>query len=80
MLCEALMVWLGIGESSKVVLIFYTAVFIVTVNTSAGVMSVSESKLRAASTCSAADASPRPACSRSTFRRRRGRRRCSRCS
>ncbi|MDH6626200.1 taurine transport system permease protein [Streptomyces sp. LBL] len=41
-------VWLGIGESSKVVLIFYTAVFIVTVNTSAGVMSVSESKLRAA--------------------------------
>lgn len=41
-------VWLGIGESSKVVLIFYTAVFIVTVNTSAGVMAVSESKLRAA--------------------------------
>ncbi|MGW2509099.1 ABC transporter permease [Streptomyces scopuliridis] len=41
-------VWLGIGESSKVVLIFYTAVFIVTLNTSAGVMAVSESKVRAA--------------------------------
>ncbi|GGZ01760.1 ABC transporter permease [Streptomyces poonensis] len=41
-------VWLGIGETSKVVLIFYMAVFIVTLNTSAGVMAVDESKLRAA--------------------------------
>jgi taurine transport system permease protein len=41
-------VWLGIGESSKVVLIFYTAVFIVTLNTIAGVLSVNEAKLRAA--------------------------------
>ncbi|WP_329577763.1 ABC transporter permease [Streptomyces sp. NBC_01361] len=46
-------VWLGIGESSKVVLIFYTAVFIVTLNTSAGVMSVNESKLRAAASLGA---------------------------
>lgn len=46
-------VWLGIGESSKVVLIFYTAVFIVTLNTSAGVMAVSESKLRAAASLGA---------------------------
>ncbi|MEW9552038.1 ABC transporter permease [Nonomuraea sp. NPDC050783] len=41
-------VWLGIGESSKVVLIFYTSVFIVTLNTIAGVLSVNETKLRAA--------------------------------
>jgi taurine transport system permease protein len=41
-------VWFGIGESSKVVLIFYTSVFIVTLNTVAGVLAVSESKLRAA--------------------------------
>ncbi|MGW6403707.1 ABC transporter permease [Streptomyces sp. NPDC055134] len=46
-------VWLGIGESSKVVLIFYTAVFIVTLNTSAGVMAVSEAKLRAAASLGA---------------------------
>ncbi|MCX4458254.1 ABC transporter permease [Streptomyces sp. NBC_01340] len=46
-------VWLGIGESSKVVLIFYTAVFIVILNTSAGVMAVSESKLRAAASLGA---------------------------
>lgn len=46
-------VWLGIGESSKVVLIFYTAIFIVTLNTIAGVLSVSESKLRAAASLGA---------------------------
>ncbi|MFJ8925236.1 ABC transporter permease [Streptomyces sp. NPDC102364] len=46
-------VWLGIGESSKIVLIFYTAVFIVTLNTSAGVMAVNESKLRAAASLGA---------------------------
>ncbi|GLZ07927.1 ABC transporter permease [Actinomadura sp. NBRC 104412] len=46
-------VWLGIGESSKVVLIFYTAVFIVTLNTIAGVLSVNESKLRAAASLGA---------------------------
>lgn len=41
-------VWLGIGEASKVVLIFYTSVFIVTLNTIAGVLSVNETRLRAA--------------------------------
>ncbi|GLW74665.1 ABC transporter permease [Kitasatospora phosalacinea] len=46
-------VWLGIGETSKVVLIFYTAVFIVTLNTSAGVMAVNESKVRAAASLGA---------------------------
>ncbi|MFI0238592.1 ABC transporter permease [Streptomyces sp. NPDC016845] len=46
-------VWLGIGETSKVVLIFYTAVFIVTLNTSAGVMVVNENKLRAAASLGA---------------------------
>ncbi|MFI0448832.1 ABC transporter permease [Actinomadura sp. 6N118] len=46
-------VWLGIGESSKVVLIFYTSVFIVTLNTIAGVLSVGESKLRAAASLGA---------------------------
>jgi taurine transport system permease protein len=46
-------VWLGIGEASKVVLIFYTSVFIVTLNTIAGVLSVNESKLRAATSLGA---------------------------
>jgi taurine transport system permease protein len=41
-------IWLGVGESSKVVLIFYTTVFIVTLNTIAGVLAVDESKVRAA--------------------------------
>lgn len=41
-------VWFGIGETSKIVLIFYTSVFIVTINTMAGAMSVEESRLRAA--------------------------------
>jgi taurine transport system permease protein len=46
-------VWFGIGESSKVVLIFYTSVFIVTLNTIAGVLAVNESKLRAAASLGA---------------------------
>ncbi|MDT3441960.1 ABC transporter permease [Pseudofrankia sp. BMG5.37] len=41
-------VWFGIGETSKIVLIFYTSVFIVTINTIAGVLAIDESKLRAA--------------------------------
>ncbi len=41
-------VWFGIGETSKIVLIFYTSVFLVTINTIAGVMAINESKLRAA--------------------------------
>ena len=41
-------IWMGPGEASKVALIFYTTVFIVTLNTIAGVLSVSELRLRAA--------------------------------
>ncbi len=38
----------GIGETSKVVLIFYTSVFIVTVSTIAATVSISDNKLQAA--------------------------------
>jgi NitT/TauT family transport system permease protein len=41
-------IWLGPGEASKVALIFYTTVFIVALNTLAGVLAVDELKLRAA--------------------------------
>lgn len=41
-------IWLGVGEASKVVLIFYTTVFLVTISTMAGVLAVDELKLRAA--------------------------------
>lgn len=46
-------IWLGIGEASKVILIFYTTVFIITINTIAGVLAVDESKLRAAASLGA---------------------------
>jgi taurine transport system permease protein len=46
-------IWLGVGEASKVVLIFYTTVFIVTLNTIAGVLAVDEGKLRAAASLGA---------------------------
>ncbi len=46
-------IWLGPGESSKVVLIFYTTVFIVTLNTIAGVLAVDRAKLRAAASLGA---------------------------
>lgn len=45
--------WFGIGETSKVVLIFYTSVFIITINTIAGVLSITESKLLAAASLGA---------------------------
>lgn len=41
-------IWFGFGEESKIVLIFYTAVFIVVVNTMAGAASVREGAIRAA--------------------------------
>ncbi|WP_072803184.1 ABC transporter permease [Rhodococcoides yunnanense] len=41
-------VWFGIGETSKVVLIFYTSVFIVTVSTIAATVATNENKLQAA--------------------------------
>ena len=42
------MIWFGIGEASKVFLIMYSTVFIVTVNTIAGIVSIPAVKLRAA--------------------------------
>jgi len=41
-------IWLGPGEASKVALILYTTIFIVMINTIAGVLSVSDLRLRAA--------------------------------
>jgi ABC-type nitrate/sulfonate/bicarbonate transport system permease component len=41
-------IWFGIGESSKIFLIIYTTVFIVIINTAAGVNAVSPNKIRAA--------------------------------
>ncbi len=46
-------VWLGLGEASKVVLILYTSVFIVTISAIAGVLAINEDKLRAASSLGA---------------------------
>lgn len=42
------MIWFGIGEASKIFLITYGTVFIVTVNTIAGIVSIPAVKLRAA--------------------------------
>jgi len=46
-------IWLGPGESSKIALIFYTTVFIVTLNTLAGTLNVSQLHLRAAASLGA---------------------------
>lgn len=46
-------IWFGVGEASKVVLIFYTSVFIVTISTIAGVVSVNSLLLRAAASLGA---------------------------
>ena len=46
-------IWLGPGEGSKISLILYTTVFIVTLNTIAGVHAVSELRLRAAASLGA---------------------------
>lgn len=46
-------IWLGPGEASKVALIFYTTVFIVTLNVLAGTQAVSELRLRAAASLGA---------------------------
>jgi len=40
--------WLGIGERSKIFLIFYTTVFLVLLNTMAGVASVAKNQIRSA--------------------------------
>jgi NitT/TauT family transport system permease protein len=41
-------IWFGIGETSKVILIVYTTCFIVAISTIAGCESVNENKIRAA--------------------------------
>jgi len=41
-------IWFGIGEGSKIFLLIYTTVFIVILNTAAGVRSISPNKIRAA--------------------------------
>ncbi len=41
-------IWFGIGEESKIFLIIYTTIFIVILNTAAGVASISPNKLRSA--------------------------------
>ncbi|WPB59190.1 ABC transporter permease [Xylophilus sp. GOD-11R] len=41
-------IWFGIGELSKVLIIVYTTVFIVVINTMVGVSSISPNKMRAA--------------------------------
>jgi ABC-type nitrate/sulfonate/bicarbonate transport system permease component len=41
-------IWFGIGENSKVFLIIYTTIFIVILNTAAGVGSIAPNKIRAA--------------------------------
>lgn len=46
-------IWLGPGEASKVALIFYTTVFIVTLNVLAGTAAVPELRLRAAASLGA---------------------------
>lgn len=46
-------IWLGPGELSKVALIFYTTIFLVTLNTLAGVRSVPDLRLRAAASLGA---------------------------
>ncbi|MFD2093193.1 ABC transporter permease [Blastococcus deserti] len=42
------LIWLGIGETSKIALIVYASLFIVFLNTIAGVQAIDEEKLRAA--------------------------------
>jgi ABC-type nitrate/sulfonate/bicarbonate transport system permease component len=41
-------IWFGIGENSKIFLIIYTTVFIVILNTAAGVAAITPNKIRAA--------------------------------
>ena len=45
---SAVMMWFGLGETSKVVLIVYTTTFVVLISTMIGVMTIHPNKLRAA--------------------------------
>ncbi len=47
-LVSLFVMWFGVGETSKIVLIFWTVVFIVLVNTTAGAASVRDGTIRAA--------------------------------
>ncbi len=47
------MIWFGIGETSKIILIMYTTMFAVMLSTVAGVASVPLNRLRAAQACGA---------------------------
>ncbi len=49
-------IWFGIGEGSKIFLIIYTTVFIVIINTAAGVSAVAPNKIRAARSLGAGSA------------------------
>jgi NitT/TauT family transport system permease protein len=42
------LIWFGTGEQSKILLIFYTSVFIIVVNTMTGVLSIRTASIRAA--------------------------------
>ncbi|MHA3904958.1 ABC transporter permease [Castellaniella sp. WN] len=44
----AAMLWFGVGEASKIVLLVYTTIFVVAFNTMLGVLSISRNQLRAA--------------------------------
>lgn len=46
-------IWFGIGEESKVFIIFYATVFMVLITTAAGVSGISKNKIRAAKTLGA---------------------------
>jgi len=47
-LVSLFIIWFGVGETPKIVLIFWTVIFIVLVNTTAGAASVREGAIRAA--------------------------------
>ncbi len=47
--------WFGIGEQSKVILIMYATSFIVMINTAAGVLALDENKIRAARSLGASE-------------------------
>jgi NitT/TauT family transport system permease protein len=49
-------IWFGIGEASKIFLIIYTTIFIVILNTAAGVSAIAPNKIRAAESLGAAPA------------------------
>jgi NitT/TauT family transport system permease protein len=49
-------IWFGIGEASKVFLIIYTTIFIVILNTAAGVSAIAPNKIRAAESLGASRA------------------------